>query len=194
MSTSILSDKNPSSGARLTEELFARVAAAHRGWTLGMEVVEAIAILGARSGLLDFGLDNRLHPLTPEQFRSSESQEELIRHLAPPPPAAADELVALTGGMFYSREAPGAPSLLEVGKRFHAGDPIYIIEVMKMFNKVYAEFDGVVTEVLAGQDGVVVKKGQPLFRVKPDVEVKIETPEEIEARRRAATIEVLKAV
>ena len=40
---------------------------------------------------------------------------------------------------------------------------------MKMFNKVYAEFAGTVTEVLIERgDGVIVKKGQPLYRIEPD--------------------------
>ena len=46
------------------------------------------------------------------------------------------------------------------------GDPLYIIEVMKMFNKVYATFAGTVTGVLT-EGGVVVRKGQPLFRSGP---------------------------
>ncbi|MBX7059392.1 MAG: biotin carboxylase [Leptospirales bacterium] len=195
LSAALLANQRPTSGAALTEELLAQVAASHRGWLAGMEILDALVLLGSRCGLLDFAVDDALHPITPEEFLNPEAQENYIRNLAPPPPAAADELVAVSGGMFYSREAPGQPPLLEPGKQFHAGDPIYIIEVMKMFNKVYAEFSGTVTESLVpGQDGVVVKKGQPLFRVKPDVEIKIETPEEREARRKQATLEILKAV
>ena len=79
-----------------------------------------------------------------------------------------------------------------MGQHFNVGDPIYIIEVMKMFNKVYAEFSGTVTEILVdGDTGKVVKKGQPLFRVKPDEEIQIETPADIEKRRREATLELM---
>ena len=34
------------------------------------------------------------------------------------------------------------------GSSFKVGDPLFIVEVMKMFNKVNAPFDGVVDEVL----------------------------------------------
>lgn len=38
-----------------------------------------------------------------------------------------------------------------------------------MFNKVHAEFAGTVTEVLIDQsDGVIVTKGEVLYRIKPD--------------------------
>ena len=42
---------------------------------------------------------------------------------------------------------------------------------MKMFNKVYAPFSGTITEILIDGEGVIIKKGQPLFKIKPDVEL-----------------------
>ena len=40
------------------------------------------------------------------------------------------------GGTFYAREAPHLPPLVDEGDHFEAGQPLFIIEVMKMFNKV----------------------------------------------------------
>jgi len=89
--------------------------------------------------------------------------------LSPPPKAPADEIVAVSGGMFYAQEKPGVPPFVQPGQRFKRGDTLYIIEVMKMFNPVKAECDGVVEAVLiSGLDGQVVRKGQPLFKIKPD--------------------------
>ena len=45
---------------------------------------------------------------------------------------------------------------------------------MKMFNKVNAPFDGRIDEVLVEGDGVIIKKGQPIFKVTPD-----EKPEDV---------------
>ena len=73
--------------------------------------------------------------------------------------------------MFYPREAPDQPKLIKVGDHFEEGQALYIIEVMKMFNKVYAPFSGTITESLIGGEGVIIKKGQPLFKVKPDQEI-----------------------
>jgi biotin carboxyl carrier protein len=89
--------------------------------------------------------------------------------LAPPPAAPADEIVAVSGGLFYGQERPGSPPFVSVGQRFQRGDVLYIIEVMKMFNPVKADCDGQVEAVLvSGMEGVVVRKGQPLFKIKPD--------------------------
>lgn len=176
------------------ETLFQKCVAAHRGWQSGMNLLDAVILMGERSGIFEFGVNAKLEPTVPARFLKDEVQEESIRALAPPPVAAADTLVAVSGGMFYSKESPERPSYLTVGQHFEPGDPIYIIEVMKMFNKVYAEFPGTVVEALVeGEGGNVVKKGQPLFRVKPDFEIKIETEEEKNSRRKAATLALLEA-
>ena len=82
------------------------------------------------------------------------------RALAPPPPASADEILTPPmGGTFYAREAPNLPLLIEVGQHFDAGQPLFIIEVMKMFNKISAPFSGTVVEnLMENKDGTVVAK------------------------------------
>jgi pyruvate/2-oxoglutarate dehydrogenase complex dihydrolipoamide acyltransferase (E2) component len=67
------------------------------------------------------------------------------------------------------------------GAHFDKGDALYIIEVMKMFNKVYASFAGTVTDVLV-ENGTVVRKGQPLFKIQPD-EVFVEEDPAVRERR-----------
>lgn len=89
--------------------------------------------------------------------------------------------------MFYAREAPGMEPFVKEGTHFNQGEPLYIVEVMKMFNKVYAPFAGTIDKVLVDGDGLIIKKGQPLFKVTPDEKIVIETPEEISARMRAKT-------
>jgi pyruvate/2-oxoglutarate dehydrogenase complex dihydrolipoamide acyltransferase (E2) component len=72
------------------------------------------------------------------------------------------------------------------GSHFEKGDPLYVIEVMKMFNKVPAAFAGTVLEVLV-ESGVVVRKGQPLFKIRPDEILVEEDPAERTRRVRANT-------
>jgi pyruvate/2-oxoglutarate dehydrogenase complex dihydrolipoamide acyltransferase (E2) component len=96
--------------------------------------------------------------------------------------------------MFYACEAPGMPPFVEVGSHFDAGQPLYIIEVMKMFNKVKAPFAGTIDEVLIENDGTIIKKGQPLFKITPDEKIVEESAEEIAARRQAATDKFLTAL
>ena len=73
------------------------------------------------------------------------------------------------GGTFYAREAPHLPPLVEEGQHFEAGQPLFVIEVMKMFNKVLAPFAGTVVEsLMADRDGAVVKKGERDLPIEPD--------------------------
>jgi biotin carboxyl carrier protein len=107
--------------------------------------------------------------------------------LVPPPATKADEIVAAMGGMFYATEAPHLPPYVTDGSHFEKGDPLYIIEVMKMFNKVYAPFAGHVNAVLVRENGVIVRKGQPLFKVTPDEQVIEEDPQMKQRRIRVNT-------
>lgn len=174
--------------------LFEKAASAHSGWAAGLEMLAAIVQLGVKAGVFEFGVDNELRPTAPERFLTADFQKVNTRYLAPPPVAAADQIVAVTGGMFYAQESPASPAFLSPGVHFEKGQPIYIIEVMKMFNKILAEFSGTVEEVLVKGSGTVVRKGQPLFRVKPDEVIKIETHEEAQARRKKYTEALLQSV
>ncbi len=85
---------------------------------------------------------------------------------APVAPAA----VAETGhvvrspmvGTFYRASAPGAKPLVEVGQAVKEGDPICIIEAMKIMNEIDADKDGTVTKVLV-ENGQAVEFDQPLL-------------------------------
>jgi len=70
-------------------------------------------------------------------------------------------------GTFYRAPAPGEPSFVEVGERIRKGQPVCIIEAMKLMNEIDAEVSGQVMEILI-QNGEPVEFGQPLMRVNPD--------------------------
>jgi biotin carboxyl carrier protein len=111
--------------------------------------------------------------------------------LVPPPIARSDEILAESGGMFYARETPQHDVYVQEGDHFEAGDPLFIVEVMKMFNKVYAPFSGTIAKVMVETDGSIISKGQPIFKIIPD-EVTIEvSPEDVAARRREVTNQFL---
>ena len=183
--------RNGSGLPDMDDELFEKCKAAHIAWQAGLSLLGIPFSLGKKAGCLEFHHDDELKVVFPDKFNDAEYQKTSIRNLAPPPVASADLIVAASGGMFYSRETPTSDPYVGPGDHFDAGQPLYIIEVMKMFNKVMAEFSGTITECLVPDDGVVVKKGQPIFRVKPDEERKIETPEEAEKRRKEYTDSLL---
>lgn len=162
--------------------------AAHLGYQAGLEILSVLPFIADSTGFFKLKVNADLSIAIPERLLDKTLQERMTKVLVPPPAARADEIVAQMGGMFYAREAPGLPPYLAEGTHFNKGDPLYIVEVMKMFNKVYAEFSGTVEKVLMLEaDGVIITKGQPLFKVRPDEEVVIETPEAIQARKRQYT-------
>jgi biotin carboxyl carrier protein len=96
--------------------------------------------------------------------------------------------------MFYPREAPGMDPFVVEGTHFNEGEPLYIVEVMKMFNKVYAPFSGTINKVLLENDGEIIKKGQLLFKITPDEVVVVESPEEVKARMQSKTSSFLTSI
>jgi acetyl-CoA carboxylase biotin carboxyl carrier protein len=89
---------------------------------------------------------------------------------APPPPAAAvrSDLQAVTApmvGTFYRSSAPGEAPFVKVGSRISAGQPVCILEAMKLMNELECEFSGEVVEILV-ENGTPVEFGQVLMRIK----------------------------
>jgi acetyl-CoA carboxylase biotin carboxyl carrier protein len=65
-------------------------------------------------------------------------------------------------GTFYRSASPGAKPFIEIGQKINEGDPLCIIEAMKILNEIEAEKSGTVTKVLV-ENGHAVEYGQPLF-------------------------------
>ncbi len=87
---------------------------------------------------------------------------------APAAPPVDDNTVDVTSpfvGTFYRAASPDTPAFAEVGTVVRVGQPLCIIEAMKLMNEIEAEFAGTVVEIYA-QNGKPVEFGQKLFRVK----------------------------
>ncbi len=67
-------------------------------------------------------------------------------------------------GTFYLAASPKEEPFVKVGDSIKKGQIVGIIEAMKLMNEVESEFDGVIKEILIGNEEVV-EYGQPLFRV-----------------------------
>ena len=90
-------------------------------------------------------------------------------------PAAADPVAATTPpvpeghvvkapmvGTFYRAPNPGAAPFAEVGQAVKEGEPLCIIEAMKLLNEIEADKSGVIKQILV-ENGEPVEYGQPLF-------------------------------
>lgn len=65
-------------------------------------------------------------------------------------------------GTFYRSPSPGAKSFVEVGQQVNVGDPLCIIEAMKLLNEIEAERAGIIKAILI-ENGQPVEYGEPLF-------------------------------
>ncbi len=69
-------------------------------------------------------------------------------------------------GTFYRSPSPDKDSFVKVGDVISKGQIVCIIEAMKLFNEIEAEFDGKIVKVLA-ENAQPVEYGQPLFLIEP---------------------------
>jgi acetyl-CoA carboxylase biotin carboxyl carrier protein len=67
-------------------------------------------------------------------------------------------------GSFYRKPSPEAPPFVEVGTIVETGQAVCLVEAMKMFNEIEAEFRCKIIEILKA-DAAPVEFGEPLFRV-----------------------------
>lgn len=68
-------------------------------------------------------------------------------------------------GTFYASSSPGSDPFVSVGKSVKKGDPLCIVEAMKLMNEIEAERDGVIAEILV-QNEQAVEYDQVLFLMK----------------------------
>lgn len=74
----------------------------------------------------------------------------------------ADTVKSPMVGTFYRSPSPGSAVFVEVGQSVQQGQPLCIIEAMKLLNEIEADKAGVVKEILVN-NGEPVEYGQPLF-------------------------------
>lgn len=68
-------------------------------------------------------------------------------------------------GTFYSAASPETPAFVRVGDIAKKGQPVCIVEAMKLMNEINCDFDCQIEAVLVSNEQKV-EYGQPLFRVK----------------------------
>lgn len=94
---------------------------------------------------------------------------------ARPPTRADDEARGEPGrivlrapmvGTFYRRPSPQEPPFVNVGSQIKKGDPLCLIEVMKLYTTIEAPADGVI-ELIGADDAALVEFDQLLFAIRP---------------------------
>ncbi len=67
-------------------------------------------------------------------------------------------------GTFYRSASPGSKPFMEVGSHVKEGEPVCIVEAMKIMNEIESDMDGTISKILV-ENGQAVEYGQPLFIV-----------------------------
>lgn len=68
-------------------------------------------------------------------------------------------------GTFYRAPSPDSPPYVEKGSSVKKGQPLCVLEAMKMMNTLECEYDGVIEEILVS-NGDLVEFDQVLFKIK----------------------------
>lgn len=84
---------------------------------------------------------------------------------APAEKVSSETLKSPIVGTFYRAPSPDSPAYAEKGTKIKKGDPVCIIEAMKMMNTLNADYDFEVLDVLV-ENGELVEFDQPLFAIK----------------------------
>ncbi len=189
----LLAKEKPQGG--YDETTWKKIQEAHFGFEIGNELLGLLLLIAVNTDFYDFKVEDDLEVTIPAYLNDPDLQAAMKKVLVPPPATKADEVVTPGGGMYYAQEAPGMPPFVKEGDHFEKGQPLFILEVMKMFNKIPAPFAGTVDKILIdGTEGIIVQKGQPIFKVTPDEKFVEVDPAALEKERRERTAAYLKSL
>jgi acetyl/propionyl-CoA carboxylase alpha subunit len=187
--------KNEKPQAGFDAATWEQIRSAHFGYEVGLELLGMLFLIGENTKFWDMKVLDDLEVVIPDYLTDLDLQARMKKVLVPPPATKADEIVAVCGGMYYGQEAPGLPVFVSEGMHFEKDQPLYIIEVMKMFNTIRAPFSGTIDKIIMeGGDGTIVQKGQPLFKITPDEKFVEVDQKVVENEKREKTSAYLKAV
>ncbi|KAK9159715.1 hypothetical protein Syun_006056 [Stephania yunnanensis] len=85
---------------------------------------------------------------------------------AKPAKSSHPPLKSPMAGTFYRSPGPGQPAFVKVGDKVQKGQPLCIIEAMKLMNEIEADQSGKIVEILL-EDGKPVSVDTPLFVIEP---------------------------
>ena len=69
-------------------------------------------------------------------------------------------------GVFYRSPAPGAEVFVNVGDRVQEGQPVCILEAMKLMNEITSDHSGIITRIIP-ENGELVSLGEDMFWIEP---------------------------
>lgn len=68
-------------------------------------------------------------------------------------------------GTFYASPSPGKPVYAKIGDKVKVGQPLCVLEAMKIMNEIDSDANGEIVEICVDNESLV-EFGQPLFKIK----------------------------
>ena len=154
-----------------------------------IEIIDRLAVVADGSGLAEVELSARGTRVVVRSRSAVQGSHVVMAAAAPQSLASAAPVPLPTGskpaaapasaaapsgsvvnapltGIFYAAPSPGAAPLISVGSIVAVGQPIGLIEAMKLFNEIKSDKAGRVVRIIA-QDGLLVKAKTPIIEVEP---------------------------
>ena len=114
-----------------------------------------------------------MHPAAPMYYAPPVAPAALTATAQAAPAATAEPVAAEPAGQvikspmvgtFYRSASPGSKTFVDVGSAIKEGEPVCIIEAMKIMNEIESDCSGKILQILC-ENGQAVEFGQPLFIV-----------------------------
>jgi len=122
--------------------------------------------LSIKKGVALSQLAAQLSPPAAAPVREAPAGPSVAPPSAEKAPATGRSVAAPMVGTFYRAPSPDAEPYVKVGDQVEVGQPLCIIEAMKLMNEIESEVKGRVAEILV-ENGQPVEYGQPLFIIEP---------------------------
>lgn len=138
---------------------------------MDLEKIEKLVKIIENSSILEFSFeeeDMRISLLKESQANGVVVQKtEPVSDVMEAESEEAEELYITSPivGTFYSAPSPETPAFVRVGDIAKKGQPVCIVEAMKLMNEINCDYDCEIEAVLVSNEQKV-EYGQPLFRVK----------------------------
>jgi acetyl-CoA carboxylase biotin carboxyl carrier protein len=113
-------------------------------------------------------------PAAGQQQATAAAASQYAPVVSAPAPAAAEEAApeetlhivrSPIVGTFYEAPSPGAPAFVKIGDSIKAGEPLCIVEAMKLMNEIEADASGEIAKIYVS-NAQPVEYGQPLFGIR----------------------------
>lgn len=136
---------------------------------MDLDKIQKLVTMIENSSMLEFSVkDGDTEIFMSRKDEPGQAADPVIMHQPAAPTDENEEECYITSpivGTFYSSPSPDAKAFVAVGDMIKAGQPVCILEAMKLMNEIEADFDCEIEAVLVSNEQKV-EYGQPLFRVK----------------------------